>query len=367
MIDLSIPISDIKGLHEPAVVKLVSYGSNESETDIIILERILTSADKQVWTNPKLKIVVEIKKQLDVENGEIWIVFPESKQINRFFRPSANANTLMFTERCDQYCIMCSQPPKNKDYPFWDLFHQAILSLPQNSFLGISGGEPLLEKALLFDLLEKCIASRPDIQFHILTNGQHFKREDVEALKSINPNILWGIPLYSSEPSIHDKVVGKEGAFEILLDNILNLYLSGGKIELRTVLLQQNVAYLSHTANFIADKLPWISFWALMQLEPIGFARIDYAEKFYDNSSNFNLIRMALDTARLKGIPSRLYNFPRCTVESSYRDLTNKSISDWKNKYLESCFKCPEKNLCCGFFEWYNPDQGYSKIGEMYL
>ena len=84
MIDLSIPISDIKGLHEPAVVKLVADGSNQSETDIIILERILTSADKQVWTNPKRQIVIEIKKQLDIENGEIWIVFPESKQINRF-------------------------------------------------------------------------------------------------------------------------------------------------------------------------------------------------------------------------------------------------------------------------------------------
>ena len=104
-----------------------------------------------------------------------------------------------------------------------------------------------------------------------------------------------------------------------------------------------------------------------MQLEPIGFARIDYAEKFYDNSSNFNLIRMALDTARLRGIPSRLYNFPRCTVESSYRDLTTKTLSDWKNKYLESCDKCPEKNLCCGFFEWYTPSQVNSKIGEMYL
>ena len=43
-----------------------------------------------------------------------------------------------------------------------------------------------------------------------------------------------------------------------------------------------------------------------MQLEPIGFARIDYAEKFYDNSSNFNLIRMALDTARFERDPKSL-------------------------------------------------------------
>jgi len=366
MIKLTINLNSIFGISSPSVIRLGS-GSDRlnSDNNIIELKRIGDKNNNQVWNSNGVEIGFSVED--NIEDGEIWILFPEAKKANRFYRPSSNSNTLIFTERCDQYCIMCSQPPKNKDYPYWDLFNSAIKELPVSTILGISGGEPLLEKEYLFSLIEDVILKRPDITFHILTNGQHFEVNDEQRLKVLNKNILWGIPLYSTDSEVHDSIVGKIGAFETLINNMGILYRSGAQIELRTVLLKQNVGYLSHIANFIADKLPWISFWALMQLEPIGFAKVSFSEKFYDNSENFSLIKIALDSAKIKNVTTKLYNFPSCTVDQNYRHYVNQSISDWKNKYIKKCESCSEKVNCCGFFEWYDASMGYQKIGKEYL
>ena len=49
-----------------------------------------------------------------------------------------------------------------------------------------------------------------------------------------------------------------------------------------------------------------------------------------------------------------LYNFPLCTIPDFYRKYAVRSISDWKQKYLDECTGCVEKDYCGGFFEWYN-------------
>ena len=91
---------------------------------------------------PKKKQEFEMKvatQEYELEEGEILIIFPKYNFIERFFRPNANANTILLTENCDQKCIMCSQPPKNKDYLYFDLYEKACVLLPMNTFIVISG------------------------------------------------------------------------------------------------------------------------------------------------------------------------------------------------------------------------------------
>jgi His-Xaa-Ser system radical SAM maturase HxsC len=366
MISLNINLTTYKGEEKPYVVKFINRKVKELDTSGV--ERVTLNKSvvgNQIWGSPRAEF--GFSSLIEVEVGELWIIFPSDLKANRFFRPSSNSNTLMFTERCDQLCIMCSQPPKNKDYPYWHLYEEAISALPRETFLGISGGEPLLEKTKLFELIIKSITYRPDLTFHILTNAQHFIEEDIDTLTKINKNILWGIPLYSTDKDVHDQIVGKSGAFDTLLKNMNILFRTGAQIELRTVLLKQNVGYLSHIVNFIGNKLPWVSYWALMQLEPIGFARIQFEDKFYDNSRGFSAIKLALDTADIRGVEARLYNFPNCTVPKPYRAKATKSISDWKNKFEKKCDYCPEITKCSGFFEWYNDKFEYENIGKEYL
>ena len=368
MIDLNINLELVTGITKPAVIKLLDTAMlNSHKDDIIGLYPEVSEQNIQKWKSSCGTFEISFQRDLVVEIGEIWLVFPDPKKATRFFRPSANSNTLMFTERCDQYCIMCSQPPKNKDYLHWGLYEKALISVPSNTMFGISGGEPLLEKQSMLTLIENVILKRPDIKFHVLTNAQNFGEEDILRLTELNKNILWGIPLYSTDSEVHDAIVGKQGAHTQLLTNFTILYKAGAQVELRTVLLQQNAGYLSLIVNFIADKIPWISYWALMQLEPIGFARISFEEKFFDSSKQFEVIKLALDCARIRGISAKLYNFPYCSVEKRYRANTNKSISDWKNKYLETCDGCKEQEKCCGFFEWYQDKTGYENIGTKYL
>jgi hypothetical protein len=102
-----------------------------------------------------------------------------------------------------------------------------------------------------------------------------------------------------------------------------------------------------------------------MQLEKIGFAKIDWKIKFYDTSSDFTLVASALDVCIANNVNVNLYNFPRCTVPQEYRNMAVASISDWKVKFLDNCKKCSEKNICSGVFEWYDPDDGYKNIGPI--
>ena len=41
--------------------------------------------------------------------------YPEYSAINVLYRKEAYVNSLLLTERCNSFCIMCSQPPKDID------------------------------------------------------------------------------------------------------------------------------------------------------------------------------------------------------------------------------------------------------------
>lgn len=289
-------------------------------------------------------------------DGDVVLVQPDSGRIERLLRAGSSHNTLLVTERCDQLCVMCSQPPKKTHVDRFALFERACLLAEPDSVIGISGGEPTLYKTELLGMIERVLAARPDLAFHVLTNGQHFQQEDVSRLRDPRfRNVLWGIPLYARDPALHDHMVGKQGAFARLEDSLAHLLLSGARVELRTVLVRDNFAGLPALADYVAARLRFVHAWSIMQLEHVGFARNRWPELYLDHSRDFAPIASALDHAKLHGVPARLFNFPRCTVPAPYRYLAAASISDWKRKYVAACSSCREREACTGFFEWH-PD-----------
>ena len=296
---------------------------------------------------------------------EIVLVFPKEQRLQRLIRKNSNSNTILLTEECDQHCVMCSQPPQNKRYEHFSLYKEAILLSPQGSIIGISGGEPMMLKEPLFEMVKSVIKERSDVSFHILSNGQHFEEKDKEAIKELRDNILWGIPLYAPDHKTHDAIVGKEGAYECLVENLCLLYEAGAAVELRTVLLEQNFKGLPYLADFICTRLNWISKWAIMQLENYGYAHLHWDSIFVDTSVRFTPVETALKIANTRKVPTDLYNFPICSVPIDYRSQVRASISDWKQKYLPICEKCDLKKSCCGFFEWHLGDNGFKNLGVL--
>lgn len=297
----------------------------------------------------------------DIE-GDVLFVDPRRQIAHRLIRASSKHNTLLITEQCDQLCVMCSQPPKANHVDMFEHFQEAVRLAPMGAQIGLSGGEPLLHKTALFRFIEEALSERGDLSFHILTNGQHFEHSDLPWLKKHRKKLLWGIPLYSTTPTIHDELVGKSGAFRKLTQNLSILGLAGAAVELRTVVMKQNYSTLSELADLISRHIPFATTWAIMQLERIGYGRMNWTRCFYDTSADFGELGAAINIMKARNKSVTLYNFPLCTIPESYRYFAAQSISDWKQKFLSECSTCNLRARCSGFFEWYQEKNGFMEI-----
>lgn len=299
-------------------------------------------------------------------DGDVILVQPLAGRAERLLRACSPHNTLLVTERCDQLCVMCSQPPKKTHHDRFDLLEEACLLAEPGSLIGISGGEPTLYKDQLCGMMERVLSAREDLEFHVLTNAQHFEQADVARLREpVYRRVSWGIPLYAADAALHDRIVGKEGAFARLEQSLAFLLHAGARIELRTVVLTTNLHALPDLARRVATRLRFVEIWSIMQLENIGFAKNRWCELHVDHRADFGPIAAALDCAALHGVPAQLFNFPRCTVPTVYREQAAASISDWKRKYMPACAACREQRDCCGFFEWHPDDDALAGISPL--
>lgn len=298
--------------------------------------------------------------------GDVIFADPHANRVQRWIRSDSKHNTLLITEQCDQLCVMCSQPPKKTHVDNFAHFETACSLAPAGAVIGLSGGEPLLHKYQLFDLIEATHRARPDVSFHVLTNGQHFAESDLDRLRSpAFENVLWGVPLYAARDDLHDEIVVKDGAFERLLSSFAIMARAGLHIELRTVLLQANYHALPQLSRFVADRLPFIQVWALMQLERIGFARNRWLSQFVDHSASICEMEAALTIASAAGVETVLYNVPTCTVPSKLRPYLRRSISDWKQAFPQECETCTQIENCSGFFSWHTSTTDYKDWGPL--
>jgi hypothetical protein len=78
----------------------------------------------------------------DALDGDVVLVQPRTGRVERILRAGSPHNTLLVTERCDQLCVMCSQPPKKTHVDRFSLLEDACLLAEPDLLIGISGGEP---------------------------------------------------------------------------------------------------------------------------------------------------------------------------------------------------------------------------------
>lgn len=301
--------------------------------------------------------LLEVDHGSEDVSGDVVLVMPAQRRVERLIRSGSKHNTLLVTEQCDQLCIMCSQPPKKSHTDRFRFFEEACLLADPEQTIGLSGGEPTLHMEPLLALIERVGTLRPDLQFHVLTNAQHFEQAHTDRLRQpVFERVVWGIPLYSDAPEMHDRIVGKSRAFDRLQESLVQLLRAGARIELRTVLMSENADRLAPLARFVAENIPSIEQWSIMDLENIGFARKGFAELRFDILHDFGKVAKALDLATVFGLSVRLFNLPLCFVPEAYRHYAVASISDWKQRFGAACSVCSEKPNCSGFFEW-QPEQ----------
>ena len=57
----------------------------------------------------------------------------------------------------------------------------------------------------------------------------------------------------------------------------------------------ENIKSLVKLSELINYELPWIEIWALMQMEYIGYAKMNWGKIFYDNSDDFSFLENSGD------------------------------------------------------------------------
>lgn len=289
--------------------------------------------------------------------------------IRVLFRASSKQNSILVTEQCNHYCLMCSQPPKAID-DSWilDEIEELIPLIPKDTVeLGFTGGEPTLAGDRFLNILKLVKNYLPRTAIHILSNGRTFS--DLEFTKkyaSLNHHdIMVGIPIYSDDPALHDYIVQAKGAFDETLRGVLNLKRYSQKVEIRVVLHKQSVPRLLELAEFLTRNLLFVDHVALMGLEMMGFTRANLPDLWIDQNDYKDELSKAVNILASAGMTVSVYNHQLCLVNSDILPYYRKSISDWKNEYAPECEGCSRMNECGGFFSS-GIQFGYSKHLKAY-
>jgi His-Xaa-Ser system radical SAM maturase HxsC len=275
--------------------------------------------------------------------------------IRTLYRVNSNHNSILVTERCNSNCLMCSQPPIDRDdIDHHHSIHKLLIPLiPKNcGELGITGGEPTILGDRLFELLKLIKQELPSTEVHILTNGRAFAINALaKKLSDLNnPRIMLGIPLYSDFYQIHDYVVQTEDAYYQTLMGIYNLKRYDIRVEIRVVLHKATIPRLENLSRFIYKNLPFINQIALMGLEVTGYTKANMENLWIDQHHYQSELRKSVLFLANKGMNVKIYNITLCNLPLDIWDYAVRSISDWKNHYSVECSKCAVKDECGGLF-----------------
>ena len=289
-----------------------------------------------------------------LDTGDIIHVPENGRRVTVLWKNSARHNSLLLTEQCDNYCLMCSQPPKDReDSWLFDRARKVISLLPEGArAISLTGGEPTLHADALIGLLEHCKQVAPGLSVHLLSNGRRFADpEFTRRYAAVGlADVMVGIPVYAPEPGLHDFIVQAVGAFDETVHGILNLASFGQAVEIRVVVQRHTVPVLTGLAAFIVRNLPFVAQVALMGLEMTGLARPNSPLVWADPADYQRELAEAVDILAAAGITTRIYNHQLCVLDRSLWPYAVRSISDWKNDYLDICRPCSVRDACGGVF-----------------
>ena len=267
-------------------------------------------------------------------------------------------HSLFLTNRCNSYCVMCSQPPTAHDDAWLQEEALDIVRHIEDSpnCIGLTGGEPLLLGTRLRDIIGLLQVVHPETRIEVLTNGRLFSNPQLadDMLVDLRAGIKWLVPLYGHADFLHDFVVQSPGAFEQTLDGLLTLQDYAQSIQLRIVLIKPVLEHLVQLCEFIGRNLPFVQEVALMSCEPIGFALANRALTEVDLLAWSETLRAASRILQRYRVHHLYMNAPLCALPQELWPYAHRSISDWKQVYKPACDGCVVKSRCAGLFAWHS-------------
>lgn len=301
-------------------------------------------------------VVDGLREVITFADGDVVVLEPNGF-VRSLYRPREGHHSMFVTERCSSNCLMCSQPPKDRDDV--DALTERNLELinlisPHPSYLTITGGEPTLLGDHLFRLITQLKRSLPETELHMLTNGRSFAwREYARRFADLeHPRISLGIPLYSDFAGAHDYVVQAKGAFDQTVSGLHQAARYGIRVEVRVVLHKLTIPRLTDLAEYIYRNLTFVEHIALMGLEYTGYTPRNIGELWIDPYDYQDELEAAVEYLAMRNMSVSIYNHQLCILKPPLWRFARKSISDWKTLYLQECEKCSALSACGGLFQW---------------
>jgi len=321
----------------------------------VIITTQAVSGHSTAENGAPLPVIHSARQVSHLKSGDVVVAFPKTGHVRTLFRPESWHNALFVAERCNSYCLMCSQPPVDRDDSgLVEINLEAIrLMEPPPSSLGITGGEPTLLGDNLFRILAELRLRMPDAEIHMLTNGRRFAWPEFTAafVQACHPRLTTCIPLYADNAPEHDYVVQSRGAFDQTIQGLYQLARYEQPTEIRVVLHKLTVPHLSDLAAFIYRNLPFAGHVALMGLEITGFTRPNLQKLWIDPYDYQQELQAAVELLVTRGMCVSIYNHPLCLLPRPLWKFAKKSISDWKNIFFDECQSCAVREECGGFFK----------------
>ncbi len=287
-------------------------------------------------------------------DGDVVRLSAEEGSIALLYQKSARHNSFLLTERCNHYCLMCSQPPRDvqDDWIVDDLMAAIPLVDRGTPEIVFTGGEPTLLGERLVYLVRQCKSYLPTTGVHVLSNGRAFSDVGYAHLFADirHADLMFGIPLYSDISDIHNYVVQADGAFDETIRGVLNLKRCGLRVEIRVVIHGQTYERLPELARFIARNLTFVDQVALMGLEMTGFTRANLKDLWIDPVEYQPQLVDAVKILAANRMAVAVYNHQLCITDRSIWRYAKRTISDWKNEYMPECQDCAVRSKCGGFF-----------------
>jgi His-Xaa-Ser system radical SAM maturase HxsC len=301
--------------------------------------------------------VHHLRESDHLRDGDIVVLEPAIGLVRSLYRPYELHHHLFVTERCNSNCLMCSQPPKDRDdvQALTERNLELIgLIAPHPPYLTITGGEPTLLGDNLFELITQLKLSMPETELHILTNGRTFAwPEYARRFTEVgHPNISLGIPLYSDFAGAHDYVVQAKGAFDQTVAGLHQAARNGIRVEVRVVLHKLTIPRLTGLVEYIYRNLTFAEHVALMGLEYTGYTPRNIGELWIDPYDYQNELEEAVEYLSIRNMNVSIYNHQLCVLKPTLWSYARKSISDWKTLYLPECQTCDALPACGGLFQW---------------
>lgn len=289
-----------------------------------------------------------------IGDGDVVRIGQQRGDFAALYQRTARHHSFLLTERCNHYCLMCSQPPRDvEDGWIVDDLMKAIplldLDTPE---IGFTGGEPTLLKGRLVTLIRQAESYLPRTALHILSNGRRFS--DLEFAQTVasvgHHDLMFGIPIYSDLSDRHDYVVQSDGAFDETIRGILSLRRCRVPVEIRVVVHKQTYDRLPQLARFIARNLTFVGQVVFMGLEMMGFTKANLSTLWIDPVDYQRQLSEAVNLLDASRIKTSIYNHQLCVLDRSLWKYAKQSISDWKNEYMPECTPCAVRDTCGGFF-----------------